>query len=278
MSRDLPAALSTFKEALTVARRAGVSGMLDWSYGNYACVLWNAGQIAESRTVLDEAKDVVHVPTIMALLRWVEACLAEATGEPMPPPLVMEGLGQSWDLAALGCLEVLTRTTSGNADGAAALTKETLEHTLAAAGLDDDFMNFWPPLVRAAVAAGETGLADELLEPVVHAAPGLVSPAVAAHLLNLQGVVGALRGDDAAVVEENLRAGVTALADFGAVGWSAKADEDLGRWLVSQGRASEGASTLANARQVYEDIGATGWVTQLDTWRSASAVVAETAG
>ncbi len=268
MSRDLPSALSTFKEALTVARRSGISGMLDFCYGNYACALWNAGKIAESGAILAEAKDLVNVPTIKILLAWVEARLAEAKGEPMPPVPTLDGAGQSWDIAAVGCLEVLTKLALGDVDGAAALTKETLEHTLAAGGLDDDFMNFWPPLVRAAVAANQSDLAQELLDPVAEAASGIVSPAVAAHLLNLRGVVGAMRGDDPTQVEADLRAGVVALADFGAIGLSARAEEDLGRWLVDQGRAAEGAAALDRARQLYVEIDATGWAATLDSWRS----------
>ncbi len=268
MSRDLPSALSTFKEAVTVARRSGISGMLDWSYGNLTCALWNAGKLAESEAVLTEAKGLVNVPSIKILLGWVEARLAEAKGEQLPPLPGLDGAGQSWDLAAVGCLEVLTKMAMGDDEGAAALTKETLDHSLAAMGLDDDFMNFWPLLVRAAVAANQLDLAQTLLEPVADAASGIVSPAVAAHLLNLRGVVGAMRGDDPTRVEADLRAGVVALADFGAIGLSARAEEDLGRWLVDQGRAAEGRLALDHARDVYHQIGATGWVAVLDSWRA----------
>jgi tetratricopeptide (TPR) repeat protein len=272
MSRDLLSALTTFKEAVTVARRSGISGMLDWSYGNYACALWNAGKIAESEAVLAEAKDLVHVPTIKILLGWVEARLAEAKGEQMPPISDLVGPGQSWDFAAMGCLDVLGKLAQGDADGAADLTKDTLEYTLAAGGLDDDFMNFWPPLVRAAVAADRPELAEELMKPAAEAASGIVSPAVAAHLLNLKGLVGALRGDDPAQVEADLRAGVTALAEFGAIGLSARAEEDLGRWLVDQGRAAEGALALDHALDVYRQIGASGWAGRLNSWRSVQGV------
>jgi hypothetical protein len=89
--------------------------------------------------------------------------------------------------------------------------------------------------VRAAVGANRPDLAQQLLNPVAEAPAGIVSPAVAAHLLNLKGVVGALRGDDPTQVEADLGAGMVALAEFGAIGLSARAEEDLGRWLVDQG-------------------------------------------
>ncbi|MFL6183097.1 MAG: adenylate/guanylate cyclase domain-containing protein [Actinomycetes bacterium] len=278
MSLDLPAALDTFKEALTVGRRSGVSGMVDYAYGNYASVLWNAGRLAEARSLLAEAQETVHIPTIRVLLAWVDACIADATGEPIPPLNGDEGSGGSWDRAALGCLEVLRLMSMGDTDGAAALAKPTLDHTLAAAGLGDDFMNFWPPLVRAAVAAEKADLAQELMRPALAAAPGILTPAVSAHLYNLKGLVGALRADESAQVEADFRAGVTALSDFGAVGFSAKAEEDLGRWLWSQGRPDEAIAALAHAADVYREIGASGWLADLDEHEANKATVAPAQG
>ena len=66
-----------------------------------------------------------------------------------------------------------------------------------------------------------------------------------------------------------MRAGVDALAAFGAVGFHAQAQEELGRWLVTQGRADEARSLLATARATYADIGAAGWLTRLDAYQAA---------
>ena len=69
-------------------------------------------------------------------------------------------------------------------------------------------------------------------------------------------------------VEAALRDGVDALAAFGAVGFHAQAQEELGRWLVTQGRADEARSLLATARATYADIGAAGWLTRLDSYQA----------
>ncbi len=268
MSRDLASALDTFAEALAVARRSGVSGIVDFSFGNFACLLWNAGRLTEAQSVLDEAQEVVHLPTVRLLLAWVESGLADATGGELPAPPAPDASGQSWDLAARGCLNVQSRLMSGDADGAAELVESALQYTLASGGLDDDFMNFWPPLVRAAVAAGQPELAERLLEPVTSAPPGILSPAVAAHLLHLRGLVAALHEDGRESVESDLRAGVQALADFGAAGWSARAEEDLGRWLLDQGRLDEAEVALDHASEVYRQIGADGWLARLEAARS----------
>ena len=52
---------------------------------------------------------------------------------------------------------------------------------------------------------------------------------------------------------------------FGAVGLAARAKEDLARWLATQGRGDEAADLREQARSTYQEIGALGWLTQLDT-------------
>ena len=64
-----------------------------------------------------------------------------------------------------------------------------------------------------------------------------------------------------------MRCGIDALAAFGAVGFHAQAQEELARWLVTQHRDAEATPLLDAARATYADIGATGWLTRLDTWQ-----------
>ncbi len=82
----------------------------------------------------------------------------------------------------------------------------------------------------------------------------------------------AARGDDPQFAETELRAGIDALRTFGATGFQAQAEEELGRWLVTQGRTDEAAPLLDAARTTFAEIGATGWLAKLDerqTVRSA---------
>ena len=144
-----------------------------------------------------------------------------------------------------------------------------LDHLLAASGLDDDFFVLWPPAVLAALGAEDLDLADRLLVPVSAALPGQRPPAVAAQWHRLRGLVSAARGDDPQFAETELRAGIDALRTFGATGFQAQAEEELGRWLVTQGRTDEAAPLLDAARTTFAEIGATGWLAKLDTWRSS---------
>ena len=142
--------------------------------------------------------------------------------------------------------------------------ERTLGHTLAAQGLDDDFMHQWPALVEAALDAGDLDAADRLAHPVATAEPGRVPPVVAAQLLWLRGRIGAARGADEDGVESDLRAGVEAFADFGAVPRAARAAEDTGLWLLGRGRIDDAAPLLDQARTTYLAIGADGWLARLD--------------
>ena len=92
---------------------------------------------------------------------------------------------------------------------------------------------------------------------------------MAAQLLRLTGRVGAARGDDPVSVEDHFRRGISALDAFGSVGERAGAQEELGRWLVDQGRPDEAGPLLAAARSTYAEIGALGWLARLDAFADA---------
>ena len=265
MSRDLPAAIEALREARDVARRSGVVAMIEFAEGNYASTLWLAGRLNDSRTVAAEAAATAATPSMQSLLACIQANIADATGEPVPVPPHAAGTGGAWDRAGFGYLEMRRLLASGDAVAAAATTESTLVHVLAAGRLDDDFCWLWPPLVQAAVMAGDAPLATRLLEPVTTASEGIISAAVAAQFRYLLGSVGALRGDDPGQVEADLRAGTVALADFGAVGASARAEEELARWLIGQGRTQEAQPHIEHARAVYQDMGAVGWLHALDS-------------
>ena len=51
---------------------------------------------------------------------------------------------------------------------------------------------------------------------------------------------------------------------FGAAGWAARAEQDLARWLIGQGRVAEAQEFVDRARATYLEIGALGWLERLD--------------
>ncbi|HUR51416.1 MAG TPA: hypothetical protein VMZ11_04765, partial [Mycobacteriales bacterium] len=89
---------------------------------------------------------------------------------------------------------------------------------------------------------------------------GLVSPALAAELPRLQGLLALARGEDP---EPQLRAAITSLEAFGLVPDRARTEHALAVWLLGQGRPDEAESLAAAAAATYEQLGATAWLAEL---------------
>jgi class 3 adenylate cyclase len=262
--RDIEEALSAGRESLASARRSGIGTWIDYAALNYALSLWAAGRLREMSHVLEEATEKSVDPGIRISMAACELWLADALGEPAPARPDMEATDNESDLAWLANLRMVRGLLDGDPGSAASIAEQSIGHILAYSGLDDDFVHLWPWMLDAALAAGNTDLAAKLLEPVTTAPSGIVPPGVAAQLPRLRGLVAAARGGDPSDVETELRAGVTALERFGNVGQRARAEAELGRWLVGQGRADEAEQLLERARETFTEIGATGWLRQLD--------------
>jgi class 3 adenylate cyclase len=276
--RDLSAALEHSGEAIEVSRRAGLMMWFASSTLNRVIALWIAGRHDEIRQVTPELREATDDAGILVTLATIEGWLADARGD--LDPAVAEPIDDVFDeqgtLAWLMTHRIVRALAAGDGEAAAALADRAMGHQLAAAGIDDDFVVLWPPMVLAALAAGDLGLAERLLEPVAAAPPGRVSAGVAAQWPRLRGLVAAARGDDPQTVETDLRAGIEALAGYGAVGDRARAEEELARWLAEQGRDAEAGPLLATARATYAEIGAVGWLARLDAWVGASVVSSST--
>ncbi len=271
VSRDPAAAASAASEGLDVARRAGVAGILDYLRLNVGIALFASGRLREARVAVDDAAESMSISSLRLALAALDTRVAGALGEAYPAiPALGAGDTQA-DLAFGADLALSVAVRDGDRAGAARIAQDALPHLLLYAGIDDDFLLYWPALVRAAVDAGDVALAESMLEPIDTAAPGAVSPVVRAEWYWLRGLVAALRGDAPSVVEADLRAGIEALDEVGAIGMRAQAQEDLARWLVEQGRTSDAERFVALARATYEQIGAHGWLTRLDAWTTTHA-------
>ena len=234
---------------------------------NYAIGLWCAGRLVELAEIIPNGLKAAQPG--MAFTWWtLDVWLADAVGTSPPPPLDEPDTDAQSDLAWRTSGDLSRALTAGDPAEVARMAPVVLGHAMAAAGIDDDFFVLWPPLVLGALSIGDLDLAERLIAPVATALPGRRPPAVAAQWHRLRGLLAAARNDDPQAVEAAMRDGVDALAAFGAVGFHAQAQEELGRWLVTQGRADEARSLLATARATYADIGAAGWLTRLDAYQT----------
>ena len=271
--RDLEAALTIGPEAMEAARRSGVRSGIDTATANYLLSLWTAGLLAEAREVHRSATETMVDPGPRLMVNAVGRWLADATGSAPNKEVAQHGEpGTSDDqylLAWSGHLRMAEALDRQDPAAAARIAEESLGHVLTTMGLDDEFAFLWPPIVLAALAAGDLDLAERLMEPVTGAALGVVPPYVRAHGDRLRGLIRAARGEDPSIVEADLRSGVAGLEAFGALGDAARAKEELARWLVSQDRAAEAAPLLDQAGATYERIGALGWLSRMDSEVSA---------
>lgn len=270
LSRDLAGALASSQEGMEAARRGGVRATIDATLINHLLAHWAAGRLAEARDLLSsyahEPKDPTLRLSLRGISRWIDVALGRGPEDPINSEIEdAETFDDAYSLAWAGHTRMLQALDRGDTAEAARIAERTLPHVLAAFDLADEFVFHWPPLVLAALADGATDLAERLMQPVATSRAG--SPAyLDAQRLRLQGLIRAARGDDPDVIEGDLRAGIAGLTTFGAVGDAARAEEELARWLVSQGRADEAEPLLAHVRATYEQIGARGWVAQLDNW------------
>ncbi|HTL23731.1 MAG TPA: adenylate/guanylate cyclase domain-containing protein [Mycobacteriales bacterium] len=273
-TRDPDTARAAAVEGLDVARRAGLTTVVDWAAGTRLSGLWLAGAHAEVAELLAELGDTVNDPGTQFIVAIVKTWLADARGAPLEPPPT---LGFSTDEVLVEALHVIADIVhahlSGDPQRGAARADATLEMVSGAWGMEDDFGIFWPPLVLAALAAEDVDLADRLLEPVSSALPTRRPPLVDAQWHRLMGLTAAVRGDDPELVETQLRAGIDALDAFGARGYAAQAREELGHWLVEQRRPAEAEPLIEAARAAYAGMGASGWLARLEGWHAGTLAV-----
>ncbi len=266
MSHDLKAALESSAQAVEAARRSGSSLWLDFARANRLLALWRAGRLTDARELVVELADSMRDFGIASIAAAVALWIGDATGAQLDISVdpAFEETDDEQALAWWDYQRMELTARDGRLDRAVSLAERSMAEILTN-GIDDDLAHLWPGMVTTALSAGDLDAAQRLLQPVATASPVLRSPILAAHLANLRGLVAAARGDDPAAIEADLRAGVAGLDDFGAVGLAARAKEDLARWLAAQGRGDEAADLREQARSTYQEIGALGWLTQLDT-------------
>ncbi|HEY5134626.1 MAG TPA: adenylate/guanylate cyclase domain-containing protein [Candidatus Nanopelagicales bacterium] len=267
VSRDLQVALGLNAESLEAARRSGNRGNIEVAYLNIISAELTAGHLSAVAALLATARDLAVIPGLTIALGAQQAWLNEALGLPVDAPAAEvdvpdEPSSRAWRASH----DIAWYLSRADTERAAQVARAMKDDLLAAGGLEDDFMHMWPPAVIATLAAGQLDGVDELLGPVLTAPPNTVSDAVSAQLLRFRGQLSAARGGVPEETEALQRAGIDALATFGATGHRAQAQEELARWLVEQHRGDDAQPLIDAARATYTEIGATGWLAKLDDW------------
>jgi tetratricopeptide (TPR) repeat protein len=106
----------------------------------------------------------------------------------------------------------------------------------------------WPLAVEAALVSGRLESAAALVDEMEHRPPGFVPPFLRAELHRNRGLLAAARGDQDAV-EADLIAAVDLYEELRYPFLLARAQTDLGSWLIDCGRRDDASGPLEAARE-----------------------------
>ena len=153
---------------------------------------------------------------------------------------------------------------------AVSLAREGLDLVLGENWVYDDYAEVHGFVLEVALRFGDRELLDHLRQVVLEA--GALLPT------GLRGHDAYLRAIDADPVtspEEVERLFTTAVHEYDVWGspvYVARARAAYGVWLTRQGRAEDAAAQLTAARQTYEELGAVGWLRELEEQLAGSRV------
>ena len=168
----------------------------------------------------------------------------------------------------------LLQRTSGDLADVPAACRRVVDISLRMMLFDDDFPIAWASAVEWTIDSGDLATARDLLDVVGNAAATTLSPLLAAELARLRGTLDAIdsaspASDDS--IERGLLDAIERLDALGAAPDRARTQAVLGRWLITRGRPGDAAQHLAAARATYADLGASGWLRELDSVSGAAA-------
>ena len=143
------------------------------------------------------------------------------------------------------------REGRGDLVGAAAQAAASAHRIFGSGEMLEDFEVLWAPVVELQLRAGNVDEAESVLALAAPLLGGRSRPITRAEHARLSGMIAAARGQDP---EEDLRAAETAHVAYGAPFLLARTRHELAAWLVSQGRGSEAAPLIEQARATYTQL------------------------
>jgi tetratricopeptide (TPR) repeat protein len=261
-SRDLARFTGICERARQLGQLAPIQASIDGAAVMSAIACWLDGRWTDVPHFLEDnhrtqAWASVAGPAIGAMTAAAMGAMVRDT--PSPESVDDPGL-RVWLVVAqeLG-------TTSPDADR----MLEALRPALTTQGAAEDVWLLWPVAVDAALDTDNLIAADELVQLITVAPASGQTPLGHAQQLRLRGSLDLARGDITSA-EDDLRRAVTALDDFGAPFYAARARLSLGRLLADSGRQTEAHAWLQEAGETFHRLGAEPSVQRLRELRVAS--------
>ncbi len=264
--RDLAKAVEVGDEAVMVSRSTGVSVWISYCEVNLLLALWDRGswaEAAESVRSSQSERDNVNLLISTALV----GSMSSARGQSWSLPWTQADRPTSddaSDLAWLTFVEALHAQSNGKPEAALRLAAEATEQMHGISGTWDDFTHMWPTAVDLALECEEQSVVTRLLSLVDDTANALVPPCVRTHRTRFLGLMAIVDGSSPEQVDSMLRAAIAGFHEWGSVPYRARAEAELGAWLMGQGRGDEALPLLDSARAGFTEIGATAWLSRLE--------------
>lgn len=267
MLNDLDKAVEVGREAVSVAMRTGTTVWISYAEVNLLLALWNRGDWAEAAEILSTALSVRHDSNLVISAAVVGA-LSTARGVAWSLPWTDADRPTSDDMSDVAWLlfaEALAAQAEGDLERALGLAVDATQKMHALSGAWDDFTHMWPTAVELAVELGDDAALSGMLELVDTGTDGPVPPCVRTHRTRATGLIAMRDGSPPELVESSMRSAITGFREWGAAPYRARAEAELGTWLVDQGRTEEAAPLLEAARARFAELGATTWLQQLES-------------
>ena len=262
---DLLGAVEARERALAIFRRLGdrrgeVSTMVMIAQIKFDIGAWDDAE-ALVRLALELIPPRQHLPSLdMAHVVLVQlAALRGDVTTARAHLAALERLAASDDMQdriLASVAAVMAASAAAEHDRALAVAQETTTEALRSIGpASDNFRESWILAIEAALAADDLLAADQLLALVTDLPPGQLTPFLGAQLPRCRALVAARRGEDATVIDIDLRSSVEALGELGYGYWHARAQLDLARELTRHGRPDD--DVLAEAQSLLDEANAT---------------------
>jgi predicted ATPase/class 3 adenylate cyclase len=265
--RDLYAdALDALDEGLGVARRCGDRSAEQFLLAERSYVLTMTGDWSEALAPLAELPRDLEAPVDMMTLVCgpLEVLLhmgrLEEAQELFGRFSRMEESGSVQDRVVVLGARAALRAAEGRHDAALAAGAEAFELATRAGVGEQGRKQAFAWGVDAALALGETARADELITAVEQLAPGLRPPFLDAQAHRFRA---RMTGDDG-----RFKTAASIFREYDLPFWLAVTRLEHAELLLAGGRTTEAEPLLAEAREIFERLGAAPWLERLERARS----------
>jgi class 3 adenylate cyclase/tetratricopeptide (TPR) repeat protein len=257
-------AIENHRRGVALARKAG-NRLQEWRLlGELA---WCLTRVGEWDAALAAAGDVPEehwdwaISTPNALVE-----IAAGRGDPAEARRVLDAVSSAADSAdlqarsAYASLSATVLCAEGRHEEALLAADEALAVLQGLpSGISVDVKIALGEALESAFALGRLDLADELLTRIEAYPPGKRPPSLVALAARFRAKVAAARGEEAGV-EQGFKTAEAILREHGLTFHLAVAELEHGEWLTAHDRAAEAGQLLAEAREIFERLGAAPWL------------------